>query len=319
MLAASIILTFTASIEIYEVIKIRQSAPIIATPSLNINKTKTSALDIPSLPILDKCEKGVALSVIAHEDDDLLFMNPDVANAIKSGKCNRTVYITAGDDGQPADYWQGRELGVKAAYASMSHRDDSWQSTKGVISGHEFEVATLNGVPSIALVFLHLPDGRISGEGFLSDRGESLRKLRTGSIQSIHAISGKTSYTSDELIQVLAAIMNFDNPDTINTQAFGPELKEGDHSDHQAVGYFTDKARHSYRGDYTFLMYLGYQAGHMPINLSPADITIKRAVFATYQQYDTSICKGLVGCRGAYTYANYMQRQYVYKTETVVN
>ena len=319
LLAASIILTFIASLELYEANRLNVSAPRLTQSQslLNVKKKGPLAVGLPSLRSLDKCQQGVALNVIAHQDDDLLFMNPAIANEIESGKCIRTVYVTAGDDGQSANYWQGREEGAKAAYASMYQRADNWQSTKALISGHEFEVATLNGVPSMSLMFLHLPDGSPSGEGFGDNRNETLQKLRTGSIKSIHAIGGKTSYTTSELIHSLSVVMNLDRPETINTQAYGAELEGGDHSDHQAVGYFTDQARHSYRGGYTFSVYLGYQSGHLPVNLNEADSAMKQAVFATYEQYDTAICTTLAGCRNANTYTAYLQRQYVYKSEPV--
>jgi hypothetical protein len=40
-----------------------------------------------------------SLDVVAHEDDDLLFMNPDIQHDIRAGVCVTTVFLTAGDDG----------------------------------------------------------------------------------------------------------------------------------------------------------------------------------------------------------------------------
>ena len=39
------------------------------------------------------------MQIVAHEDDDLLFMNPDLEHAIDAGSCVRTIYVTAGDAG----------------------------------------------------------------------------------------------------------------------------------------------------------------------------------------------------------------------------
>lgn len=62
------------------------------------------------------CSLGSTLNVVAHEDDDLLFLSPDLLHNIQAGRCVRTVFVTAGDSGAGAGYWQGREAGSKAAY-----------------------------------------------------------------------------------------------------------------------------------------------------------------------------------------------------------
>ena len=66
------------------------------------------------------CPQGTTLNIVAHLDDDLLFLNPDMLHNIQAGRCVRTVYLSASDDGRDASYWQGREVGEKAAYAQMS-------------------------------------------------------------------------------------------------------------------------------------------------------------------------------------------------------
>ena len=49
--------------------------------------------------------KGPILTIVAHEDDDLIFISPDLLHAIQAGATVRTVYVTAGDDGMSASYW----------------------------------------------------------------------------------------------------------------------------------------------------------------------------------------------------------------------
>ncbi len=39
---------------------------------------------------------GGALTIVAHPDDDLLFLNPDILRDIEAGRCARTVFVTAG-------------------------------------------------------------------------------------------------------------------------------------------------------------------------------------------------------------------------------
>ena len=43
------------------------------------------------------CPQGAVLDIVAHEDDDLLFLSPDVLHDIAAGRCVQTVFVTAGD------------------------------------------------------------------------------------------------------------------------------------------------------------------------------------------------------------------------------
>ncbi|MEO5767523.1 MAG: PIG-L family deacetylase, partial [Polyangia bacterium] len=53
---------------------------------------------------------GVAsLYVVAHPDDELLFMNPDLEGAIQAGGIVVTAYATSGDGGNPNGPWAARE------------------------------------------------------------------------------------------------------------------------------------------------------------------------------------------------------------------
>src|SRR5437764_3782545 len=62
---------------------------------------------------------GRTLNIVAHCDDDLLFLSPDLLHAIQSGRTVATIFLSAGDGGLSAAYWRGREAGARAAYAQM--------------------------------------------------------------------------------------------------------------------------------------------------------------------------------------------------------
>src|SRR4051812_7679622 len=66
------------------------------------------------------CSPGVApcvdMYVVAHQDDDLLFMNPDIQNSIRSGNHVVVVFTTNGclacdDSVSDVQYWVGRAKG----------------------------------------------------------------------------------------------------------------------------------------------------------------------------------------------------------------
>ena len=110
------------------------------------------------------------LNIVAHPDDDLFFMNPDVLAVAAAGGSITTAYTTAGDAGQGASYWKSRELGVQAAYAQMAGVANSGMASLQV-GGRTVVQRTLTGeaadpaaVPSAA--------GRQSGcQGLLEHPG----------------------------------------------------------------------------------------------------------------------------------------------------
>src|SRR5689334_18853342 len=71
-----------------------------------------------------------SMNVVAHEDDDLLFIYPPTSQDATRGRCLTTVYLTAGDDGRGASYWHRREAGAMAAYAQMAGVTDAWTTTE---------------------------------------------------------------------------------------------------------------------------------------------------------------------------------------------
>jgi hypothetical protein len=60
------------------------------------------------------------LFIVAHQDDDLLFMNPEILSRIAAGDDVHVVYLTAGDDDVLSSYWMGREKGLLNAYTYMA-------------------------------------------------------------------------------------------------------------------------------------------------------------------------------------------------------
>ena len=111
--------------------------------------------------------KRTIMQVVAHEDDDLLFMNPDLLHAIQQGDCVRTIYLTAGDAGSSKFYWLGRERGSEAAYALLGGIADEWTTQTVKFGNHRFgTVATPVHSDRLSVAFMHLPDGKPDGQGF---------------------------------------------------------------------------------------------------------------------------------------------------------
>ncbi|WP_412734500.1 PIG-L family deacetylase [Krasilnikovia sp. MM14-A1259] len=226
------------------------------------------------------------MSVVAHEDDDLLFINPAIQHDIAAGRCVITVFVTAGDDGQGDAYWQTREQGPMAAYAAMAGVADHWIENDLRVDGR---LLTRRQLPAtrISLVFLRLPDG---SSGTLR-RHESLYALWVGRVRTVHPLDSSRSYTLKRVIHTLTGLMNHYQPTDIRTLDYVHPFRDGDHTDHHIVGHLTSAAQAAYRLPHRMTGYMGYPIAKLPVNLSRADRDQKLAAFLAYAPYDRRVCQ----------------------------
>ncbi|MEJ8644621.1 PIG-L family deacetylase [Streptomyces sp. MS1.HAVA.3] len=184
---------------------------------------------------------GSVVQIVAHPDDDLFFMNPDLSRSLLSGTQVTTAYLTSGEsDGrneahggaardpeQPADrthYAEARQNGIRAAYAQMAtgDRTSAWRRTvMPTAGGGRAEVDVLITKPQVHLVWLMLREARSTG----GDNPASLRGLWNGRIPALDAqltsgtpVKEPFSYTKDQLIQAMAGVLEQYRPTTIRMQ-----------------------------------------------------------------------------------------------------
>lgn len=263
---------------------------------------------------------GADMYVVAHQDDTLLFQSPDLLEDVQGNRCIQTVFLTAGDAGKGAGYWEGREAGAEAAYAEMAGVADVWQVSTADLAGHPVHMATLVGRPGISILYLRLPDGGPSGNGFPMYGEESLKKLWNGgngmmpAIASIEADDGSTEYTYGGLIAALSDAIESFGARQILTQNYAP-LSGEDHSDHLNTARFVKAAAEAIPsgfGGWHLVGYEGYETQTKQANLSGALLAGKEAAFETYVPFDT----GCPGVCGVPPYTLWRQRQYVAPTKT---
>ena len=283
-----------------------------------------SAADASSVPVADAgADAGAALPsgahevfVVAHQDDDLLFMNPDIARAILDPEPTVTIYLTAGDAGHTDEnYYRERERGVMAAYAALANvSDPHWSEQRLRVYGHDVLVRRLAEV-DVSIVFLRLPDGNGNGAGFATGRGTrggSLAKLWRGGIASLTTVDRTESYTHDELVDTLAELFQRLQATRINaldgTGAYGY-----DHSDHVHAALFTQEASPA---SATLRLYRGYNIRSEAVNLSVEELQAKWAAFSNYVMHDSAVCSPSGQCDAKILegYAAYAGRQYLIGT-----
>ncbi|MCY0940335.1 PIG-L family deacetylase [Streptomyces antarcticus] len=217
--------------------------------------------------------EGTVVQVVAHPDDDLFFMNPDLSRSISTGVEVATVYLTSGesdgrneahgphleDPARPADraaYAEARQNGIRAAYAEMAtgDRTSAWRRTAvPTAGGGSAEVDVLVARPHVSLVWMQLREARsISG-----DNPDSLRGLWDGGVTALGSqltsgtpVSAPFSYTKEQAVEAIAGVFARYRPTTIRTQDPTPGRSPGgaflDHQDHVYGARFVQAAAERY-------------------------------------------------------------------------
>jgi len=261
---------------------------------------------------------GGAMQIVAHEDDDLIFQNPDILHDIDAGRCVRTVFLTAGDAAQGELYWKSRENGSRAAYAHMAGVANTWTTVDAGVPGHAVRLQTLVGAPNVSLVFMRLPDGNRTGAGLALHDRESLMRLWLGGILSIHTVDESAQYTESSLRAALAALMSAFEPTTVRAQDWTIPFRRGDHADHTAAALFARQASQDYRSAHTLLAYGGYPTWTRLVNVTGVDLTAKESTFLAYAAHDRKLCLD-PWCPVDLMYSLRLSRQYVVASESVGN
>ena len=203
------------------------------------------------------------LVIVAHQDDDLLFMQPDLSDAIHRGSPTTIVYVTAGDAGAGLDYATSRIIAAKAAYGWIGG-SQAWQCGWVSLAGHAAERCDLPSA-ELALVFLGYPDGFVSG-----NHPDSLLRLWEGAIDHADTVAEHPArYDRQGLIDAVGEIIALSRPAIIRTLELSA-MHGTDHSDHMLVGALALLAAARQHTDATILSYRGYNVNFEPPNIPDA-------------------------------------------------
>ncbi|MCX4777980.1 PIG-L family deacetylase [Streptomyces sp. NBC_01264] len=276
---------------------------------------------------------GSIVQIVAHPDDDLFFMNPDISRSLLAGTPLTTLYLTSGeadgrnqanggaakDPAQPADrphYAEARQNGIRAAYAQMAtgDRTSPWRRTVVTTAGGgNAELDVLIAKPQINLVWLQMREARAP----LADSPDSLRGLWNGRIPAITPqltagtpVKMPPAYTKDQVIAAISGFLERYKPTTIRMQDPSPGRYPGtgkltDHQDHMYGARFAQAAAASYaarvpvgqRPRFTVQNYVGYHNGALPHSLDPQTVQAKLGFLKTYAWQDRqNYCGSPSGC-----------------------
>ncbi|MER7736685.1 PIG-L family deacetylase [Streptomyces erythrochromogenes] len=292
--------------------------------------TSTPQPAAPQAPLRPSVTQGTVLQVVAHPDDDLFFMNPDLSRSISTGVKVTTVYLTAGEsDGRneahsphlqdptrPADhaaYAEARQNGIRAAYAEMAtgRRTSAWQRTSvPTTGGGSAEVDVLLDRPEVNLVWMQMREARsISG-----DNPDSLRGLWDGKVPALGSqlasgtpVTTPFSYTREQAVQAIANVFALYKPTTIRTQDPTPGRTRPagaflDHQDHMYGARFVQAATERYaasadRPHFSVQNYVSYPNSSLPPTLDAKAAEEKLGYLKTYAWSDhQDWCGSPAGC-----------------------
>ncbi|MET2010697.1 PIG-L family deacetylase [Microbacterium chocolatum] len=268
----------------------------------------------PVSPAETPCDTGVTMSVWAHYDDDLLFMNPRLLEAFDAGRCVRTVFLTGSDAGRGEHYAKGRELGILRAYNTMRGAQGFWAEHRVTLnSGVEISQWSPEDDPDITVVFLRLPDGAMNGAGFRATGFVTLPALVSGALTSLAPIDGGTPLTLDALTSSLSELIIAYRADQLYTHVpQGTEWAGGDHPDHSATGTVTRAAWQAVGFPADRVSYaVGYRTKDLPVNLSGDLLARKIDAFRVYAAQDSVVsCASAQACLDKPKFGAWLQRQY---------
>ena len=248
------------------------------------------------------------LNIVAHQDDSLLFMSPDIVVDAGNVWTDETVIMTDGWSGQPGldnlDYVASRNTGLMTAIAEMVDiAEPTWATDYLVLNDHPVTRYTLTQQPTQSVVFLDLQEYTHSGgagAGGCDEQGSSLTALYAECVDTV-TTNGGLSYSKDELTQALFDLINEFGPDEVRIQdqdpgdGFAPFHSGAyhwpDHPDHTAAARFAGDAALRFRAELDatveITQYRCYNiASYQPENVTGELLASKLAAFASYAPFD---------------------------------
>lgn len=223
------------------------------------------------------------LYVVAHPDDDLLFMSPTIPRSLEDSETEvHIVYVTGGATNP--QYASEREAGIEAAYSTATGEPNAWTFVEESFAGRPVRVGTLDGRPTLHLYRMRLP-GHLEG-------------LWWGSLPTLGVVGSPGSvYDRAALIDALEQIIDQVEPDHIGLldPSASPDKDHPhhgahgyDHPDHVAAARFALAARQRFTAPHTFAIHRGYNTVHAPLpaNLGDDEHAEKDWIFKTYAIHD---------------------------------
>ncbi|MGC0418503.1 PIG-L family deacetylase [Embleya sp. AB8] len=242
----------------------------------------------PPAPVASAATR--VLNVVAHHDDDLLFLSPELLDNLTAGATLRSVYFNASDYQEYPKYMTDRERGLRDAYArTLGARLDDWKSQPYDMGGVRATLWTLGD--RVSILETRIPDGYMRtplGAKRLWGLYADNTRVTTRPGDSFPA----QDLDRDQLVAFLRGIRDEFKPDRVNTLdptsdlQGDPDPVGGFHQDHVAVARLVMYALEQDTTPCPVVYHRDYTIERDPANLTAAQAARKKKAFAVYTDYD---------------------------------
>ncbi|MXS76057.1 PIG-L family deacetylase [Microbacterium sp. CSI-V] len=284
--------------------------PLRAIPAPTAPAALSPAVEAPGI--------DTSVTMWAHADDDIIFANPELSDAITGGATVRAVYVTAGDAGKGLDYAHEREAGIRAAYDLMRGSTAEWDERRiTLLSGATVTRFVPSDEPRLSITVLRLPDGGLNGKGFPATGNAGLTQLVNGDVAELAPIDGSPTYDLPRLTATLAELLAAAQPERVSTNVpHESAFARGDHPDHSCVGSLVRRSAPAVGIPAESMSYfLGYPSQDQPVNVTGDALDAKVEVYRTYAADDPVVrCAEASTCLAQPGFGDWLRRTYP-KTE----
>ncbi|HYS62646.1 MAG TPA: ricin-type beta-trefoil lectin domain protein [Paraburkholderia sp.] len=262
----------------------RSSATRLVRDSFTAFLTLLFLAVLPASARAADCGAGTLITVVAHLDDDLLFVDPGISERLDAGWCITTVHLIGGANGADFAYVQTRERASRLAYARMAGVRDDWLESNITVAGKPVHQMVLKAKPQVRLLEFRLPGGGVRGGreplGLLWEQNATLSTYPMNADGS-----ARVKYDRDSLSATLKVILAQAseiftlNPDTV------PFIE---HPDHIYAARITRHVAQTLGKSVPIEYHVTYPTGGWPGNLPAAEVQRKRDIVASYFSIDGS-------------------------------
>lgn len=230
------------------------------------------------------CGAGTLVTVVAHLDDDLLFVDPAINERLDAGWCITTVHLIGGANGADFAYVLTRERASRLAYARMAGVPNEWIESNVTLAGKLVHQMVLKAKPQVRLIEFRLPGGGVRGGreplGLLWEQHATLSTYPMNADGTV-----RVKYDRDTLSAALKVVLAQAtqiytlNPDTV------PFIE---HPDHIFAARITRHVAQTLGKSVPIVYHVTYPTGGWPGNLPSAEVQRKRDIVASYFSIDGS-------------------------------
>ncbi|OWP78136.1 discoidin domain-containing protein [Flavobacterium oreochromis] len=240
-----------------------------------------------------------AFFVHAHQDDAVYFCGVPLFDKVSSGVKTVAILTSASDQGAhdgiyTADtgidittpFYQARDYGYKKALEYCYTNDNlplnfSETTVEVTFAGKKVRKWTYGN--NITMYFLDLPNGNccsLNMDGYPANNGQSIEKLRKGTIETITNVTNTSTYTWTELKNTIKAIFETEKGSISTVYSTDVDLSKnpGDHADHYITSVLALQAMDGLPG-FSSKLHTDYELSNKNPNLTETEKIKKISTF----------------------------------------